>query len=112
MWDRVGLISEAHQAKSQKTKAPHEGALVVFRSLSFSLSRWFTGGFPPTSARLSKSNGLEVPVCADTLILCREPGFASRKGDYLAEFFTALRHSSYSYFEQLMGEGDADGTPS
>ncbi|MNH80015.1 hypothetical protein D3C73_323470 [compost metagenome] len=39
----------------EKTKAPNEGALVYSRSLSFSLSRWFTGGFPPTSTPLMSS---------------------------------------------------------
>jgi len=38
---------------TKKTKAPQQGALVVFRSWSFALSRWYAGGFPPTSAHLS-----------------------------------------------------------
>ena len=44
---------------SDKTKAPQLGALVVFRSWSFALSRWFARGFPPTSTSLSIAQSVD-----------------------------------------------------
>lgn len=82
---------------AERTKAPQEGALVYSRSLSFSLSRWFTGGFPPTSAPLVSSKFGEVPVCADTLILPRPGYFASAAERFLAEIFSRCCSIFYSY---------------
>ncbi|MEW5173362.1 hypothetical protein, partial [Klebsiella michiganensis] len=45
---------------------------------SFALSRWYAGGFPPTSAHLSIAQSLmEVPVCADNLSVALFSEFAS-----------------------------------
>ncbi|NIG46303.1 hypothetical protein F3J31_21130 [Enterobacter sp. Acro-832] len=54
----VGRVRRSrHPAKPHihKELKRHKGRFSFSRSLSFSLSRWFTGGFPPTSAPLVSS---------------------------------------------------------
>ena len=54
--ENVGRVSEASPGKKHnKELKRHKGRFSFSRSLSFSLSRWFTGGFPPTSAPLMSS---------------------------------------------------------
>ncbi len=78
---------------SDKTKAPQLGALVVFRSWSFALSRWFARGFPRRRRPSVLRNLLmEVPVCVDTLTMASAVAFPH----YFAEIFPAMSACSYS----------------
>ncbi|MCZ6037899.1 hypothetical protein O5160_19935 [Escherichia coli] len=65
--------------------------------MSFSLSRWYTGGFPRRQ-HTSFEHVVEVPVGVDALIVCHRRFFASVK----VYFLTAIFLSSQTIFIAIL----------
>ena len=56
--DRLGEEGTgARLLEDEQNESATRALSSVFRSLSFSLSRWYTGGFPPTSTHLIRARG-------------------------------------------------------